>query len=266
MYKTEVWEVGDAYERYVGRWSRQVAASFLDWLALPADLRILDVGCGTGALVGAVLERAAPASVVGLDPAEGFLSLARAQMTDPRARFEQGDAQCLPFEDGAFDAAVSGLALNFVPDARTAAVELCRVVRPGGTVALYVWDYAGEMQFMRRFWDAATALDPKAGPLDEGKRFTICAPEALAALFQDSGLERIETRFIDIPTVFADFDDYWSPFLGGQGSAPAYVMSLAEQARDALRERLRGGLRAEPDGRIVLRARALAVRGRVSPS
>lgn len=263
MARNEVWESGDAYERYVGRWSRQVAAEFLDWLALSLGLRVLDVGCGTGALAGAVLERCAPAAVVGLDPAEGFLTLARVRVSDPRVRFERGEAQALPFEGDAFDAAVSGLVLNFVPDAARTAAELRRVVRPSGIVALYVWDYAGEMQFMRRFWDAAAALDAQAAALDEGKRSPICAPDALARLFSGSGFEAVETRSITIPTVFADFDDFWSPFLGGQGPAPGYTMSLTEDARAALRDRLRETLPTEPDGRIALRARAWAVRGRV---
>ena len=145
-------------------------------------------------------------------------------------RFEAGDAQALPLADSAVDVAVSGLVLNFVPDPARALGEMARVVRPGGAVALYVWDYAGEMQLMRRFWDAATALDPSAEELDEGVRFPICRPEPLAALFADAGLEAVATRPIEVATVFADFDDYWSPFLGGQGPAPGYCMSLPRAA------------------------------------
>ena len=157
-------------------------------------------------------------------------------------RFEPGDAQALPLADRAVDVAVSGLALNFVPDPPRAVREMERVVRPGGTVALYLWDYAGEMQLMRRFWDAAVALDPEAGALDEGVRFPLCRPEALAALLQEAGLAAVEGRPIDVATVFRDFDDYWTPFLGGQGPAPGYCIGLAEQRRTALRERLRATL------------------------
>ena len=261
--KKETWAAGEPYERYVGRWSRPVARDFIAWLDLPRRLRWLDVGCGTGALSAGILAAAGPAAVIGVDPSEGFLDLARIQLQDARVRFEIGDAQALPLADGAVDAAVSGLVLNFVPDQPRAIREMMRAVRPGGAVALYVWDYAGEMQLMRHFWDAAAALDPKAAQLDEGFRFPICQPEPLAALLRDAGLEAVATRPIDVPTTFGDFDDYWSPFLGGQGPAPGYCMSLSEQRRAALRDRLRATLPSAADGRITLIARAWAVRGTV---
>jgi len=158
---------------------------------------------------------------------------------------------------------VSGLVLNFVPDQPKAVAEMRRAARPGGTVAVYVWDYAGEMQMIRRFWDAAGALDPAARRLDEALRFPLCDPAPLKTLFEATGLRNIETRAIDVPTVFADFDDYWTPFLGGQGPAPGFCMKLPEEARTALRERLRATLPKAGDGRIRLIARAWAVRGTV---
>jgi SAM-dependent methyltransferase len=164
------------------------------------------------------------------------------------------------------DAAVSGLVLNFVADPTRMAAEMRRVVRPGGTVALYVWDYAGKMELMRYFWDAAAALDAAARELDEGVRFPVCRPEPLAELLRAAGLVAVETRALDVPTVFADFDDYWSPFLGGQGPAPGYCVALPEEKRARLRERLRRALPAERDGRIALLARAWAVRGTVPQS
>jgi SAM-dependent methyltransferase len=258
-----VWEVGDAYEQYVGRWSRLVARDFLGWLDRAAGLRWLDVGCGTGALSATILERCAPAELNAIDPSAGFLATARARIADARARFEQGDGQALPLPGGALDVAVSGLVLNFVADPGAMLREMRRVLRPGGAVALYVWDYAGEMQLMRYFWDTAVALDPAARELAEGARCPICQPEVLATLFRDAGLEAVATRPIDVPTVFRDFDDYWSPFLGGQGPAPGYCMSLPEDRRAALRERLRAALPAEADGRIALIARAWAARGTV---
>jgi hypothetical protein len=155
--------------------------------------------------------------------------------------------------------------LNFVASSERALAEMARVVRPGGTVGLYVWDYAGEMQLMRRFWDAAAALDAQAQALDEGIRFPICQPEPLDRLFRVAGLADVAVRPIDVPTVFRDFDDYWSPFLGAQGPAPAYAMALDEERRTALRDRIRTDLPIEDDGSIHLMARAWAARGTRPP-
>ncbi len=259
--RQEVWESGDAYEAYVGRWSRLVGAELLSWLALPAGLRWLDVGCGTGALSQLILERASPRTVVAVDRSTGYIEHAHARIGDARAAFRPGDAQALPLADGEADVAVSGLVLNFVPDPARMMAEMRRAVGAGGTVAVYVWDYAGQMQLMRHFWDAAVALDPAARELDEGRRFPICRPSLLAALFRQAGLAAIEDRAIDVPTVFRDFDDYWSPFLGGQAPAPGYCMSLSEDRRAALRERIRNGLPVRPDGSIHLTTRAWAIRG-----
>ncbi|MFB4279594.1 MULTISPECIES: class I SAM-dependent methyltransferase [unclassified Nonomuraea] len=258
---TEVWAVGDAYEAYVGRWSRRVGKAFLHWLGVPGGRSWLDVGCGTGALTATILAVADPADVLGIDTSEGFLASARARITDPRTTFRKGDAQSLPLTDRRFDAVVSGLTLNFVPEPGRAAAELARVAAPGGTVAAYVWDYAAGMEMMRYFWDAATEIDPAAAELDEGHRFPLCRPEALRALWADAGLGDVTVQPIEVLTTFADFDDYWRPFLGGQGPAPGYVMALAEERRSALRELLRSRLAAGPDGSITLTARAWAVRG-----
>jgi SAM-dependent methyltransferase len=258
--QTDTWALGDAYEPYVGRWSRLVAADFLDWLAVPPG-DWLDVGCGTGALTRTILDKAEPASVTGIDAAEGFVAYAREHVKDGRARFEVGNATALPFPDGIFSAAVSGLVLNFVPAPGAMVAEMARVVRSGGTVALYVWDYADRMQLMRVFWDCAVALDPAAAEKDEGRRFPICHPKPLAELFRDAELADVEVRGIEVPTRFRDFDDYWSPFLGGQGPAPTYTMSLGEEQRTALRECIRSRLPVESDGSISLVARAWAVRG-----
>jgi SAM-dependent methyltransferase len=257
----KLWASGKDYEPYVGRWSRRVAAEFLRWLALPPGLVWLDAGCGTGALTQTILNLAAPSRVSGLDLSEGFIAFARGQIQDSRVHFEVGDAQALPFAPASQDVVVSGLALNFIPDSGRAMAEMRRVVRPGGTIAAYVWDYAGQMQLMRYFWDAAVALDPAAAPLDEGPRFPLCHPEALQELFKQAGLEQVAVRAIDIATDFNDFNDYWFPFLGGQGPAPAYVMALSVNNRKALRERLQASLPVERDGSIHLIARAWAVRG-----
>jgi SAM-dependent methyltransferase len=261
--RADVWAIGDAYEPYVGRWSERVAAELLDGLAAPPGLRWLDVGSGTGALTRTILHRATPREVVGIDASEGYVAYARARIGDGPVTFRVGDAQRLPFAAGEFDVAVSGLVLNFVPDKSAMISEMARVTRPGGRVAVYVWDYADGMELMRRFWDAAVELDAAAAELDEGRRFPITRPEPLRDLAGGAGLDAVQVRALDVPTVFASFDDYWSPFLGGQGPAPGYCTSLPEDRRMALRERIRTRLPTRPDGTIALTARAWAVMGLV---
>jgi SAM-dependent methyltransferase len=256
-----MWQDGEAYEAYVGRWSRLVAGEFVPWLGVSPDGVWLDVGCGTGILTRVVLSEAAPREVMGVDRSVWFVGHARAQTADARARFATGDATALPIDAGACDAAVSGLVLNFLPDPARMVGEMARATRPGGTVGLYVWDYAGEMQMMRHFWDVAVALDPAARPLDEGVRSgALCRPEVLTSLFRDAGLSAVETRAIDAPTLFTDFADFWAPFLLAQTPAPLYVQSLPEADRAALREPLRERLPTGADGSIPLIARAWAVK------
>ena len=256
------WKAGDLYEPYVGRWSRRVADAFLGWIAVPPDADWADVGCGTGALSEAIFATARPTSVHGFDPSAGFLQFAQRRLSHPAVTFAIADARSLPLAPESVDATVAGLVINFVSDPPAAVREMARVTRPGGTVAAYVWDYGGRMELMRCFWDAAVALDPAAAALDEGRRFPMCRPEPLLDLFNGAGLRDVATQPIDIATNFAGFDDFWSPFLGGQGPAPAYAMSLAEDRREALRERIRSALPMRDDGSIHLVARAWAVRGR----
>jgi len=256
------WGAGELYEPFVGRWSRLVAREFLAWLAVPPGKDWVDVGCGTGALTQVILDLASPRSVRGIEPSP-MLEHAKSTIQDPRATFQQGDAQSLPLEKATVDAAVAGLVLNFVPDPARAVAEMARVTRPDGTIAAYVWDYAGKMELLRYFFDAVVTLDRDAAAIDEGKRFPICRPDALAALFTSAGLRDVEARAIDVPTHFKDFDDYWKPFLGGQGPAPSYVVSLDYERQTILRDFIRGRLPKERDGSIKLIARAWAVRGRV---
>ncbi len=260
----DAWQAGDSYEAYMGRWSRQVAPRFLDWLGAPGGLDWLDVGCGTGALSAAILDHAGPTTLTAVEPSGGFLETARRNL-GPRAVLHQGQATALPLPDAAVDVVVSGLVVNFVPQPAAALAEMRRVTARGGTVGAYVWDYAQGMQLMRAFWDAAVAEDPPAAALDEGARFPLCRPAALGALFEGAGFTAVETIAIDVPTPFASFADYWEPFLGGQGPAPAYAMSLGEPARVRLRDRLHKRLPAAADGSITLTARAWAVRGAVPP-
>jgi trans-aconitate methyltransferase len=257
----DAWDSGQAYERYVGRWSRQVAVQFLEWLQPQQRAVWADVGCGTGALTSTVLAHCDPTAVRGVDSSAQFLEQARQRVEDSRVDFEIGDATRLPWNDGSFDVTVSGLVLNFVADHQAMVREMARVTKRNGTVALYVWDYADGMQMMRVFWDAAAEVHPEGAQFDESRRFPICNPDALGALFTSAGLTQVQTRPIEIDTHFADFDDYWSPFLGKTGAAPAYLATLLEPLRLQIRELLASRLHASADGKIEMTARAWAVRG-----
>ena len=264
MTSTDRWAGGDDYERWIGRWSRPVGAEFVAWLGVPTGRRWLDLGCGTGALTETILANAVPATVVGVDPSASFITHARARVPDPRASFVEGSADAIPLVSGSVDVAVAGLVLNFIPDLDAGLAELRRAVVPGGTIAGYVWDYAGRMELIRMLFDAAIALDPAASVHDEGVRFPICAPEPLRAAFAAARFDAVDVRSIEVPTTFTSFDDYWTPFLSGIGPAAGYVMHLSEAHRVRLRERLRATLPTEPDGSIHLVARAWAVRGEAS--
>ena len=261
----ENWGAGDPYELYVGRWSRKVAMEFLEWISVPARAAWADVGCGTGALTQCILARCGPRSIAGIDKAEGFIATARQAIADSRMTFDTGDAAKLPWENDTFDAAVSGLVLNFVPHPEKMLSEMVRVTKSGGKIAAYVWDYAGSMEMMRHFWDAAIAVSPDDSKLDQAERFPICQPEPLEALFTNTGLKAVSSGSIEIPTVFKNFDDYWLPFLGKQGAAPTYLASVNEEIREKIRARLQARLLPSVDGTISLRARAWAVQGAVPP-
>jgi SAM-dependent methyltransferase len=252
----DAWAAGDRYEPYVGRWSRRVASRFLAFLAAPTGGEWLDVGCGTGALSEAALDDGGAGAVTGIDPSAGFVGFARERLDGRAASFDVGDAQDLPYAPAYFDVVVSGLVLNFVPDAALALREQRRVLKPGGVVGAYVWDYP-RMEMMARFWEAALAVDPGQVP-DEAERFAEWTHEGLAARFHGAGFANIGTTSIEVATVFADFDDLWSPFLGGQGAAPSYLATLDDPTRDGIRDVMRADLPAH--GPIELTGRAWAVK------
>lgn len=259
----EAWTSGQAYEPFIGRWSRLVAPRFLHWLPDGSPSAWCDVGCGTGALAHAILATANPTRVLGVDPSGEYLAAARRGAAGLAFEAAVGNATAIPAQDGEFDRVVSALVLNFVPRPDEALAEMRRIARPGGLIGAYVWDYAEGMQLIRTFWDAATALDPGARELDEAARFSLCRPEPLRALFGSAGLADVDVVPIAVPTVFADFDDLWQPFLGGQGPAAGYCAALPDDRRAALRDRLRAMLPQRPDGSIPLEARVWAVRGDV---
>lgn len=255
------WTSGEAYERWVGRWSRPIARQFVPWLHVPAGASWLDVGCGTGVVTDAILTWAEPECVVGVDRSATFRDEAARGPQSERASFEVGDAAELPYEDGRFDVAVAGLVLNFLPDPGAGVREMTRVVRRGGTLGAYVWDYLEGMEIMRAFWDVAAGADSSVADLPEVQRYPLCRPDPLRNLFTDAGLRAVEVTALEAPAVFRDFDDYWQPFLGGQGTAPTYVASLSHEDRTRLREGLRATFSPSDDGHIEMRVRAWAVRG-----
>lgn len=257
----DAWQAGDSYDAYMGRWSRRIAPQFLDWLDAPGGLDWLEVGCGTGALSAAILARCSPRSLIAIDPSEGFLAKARADVPDGEVAFQVGDAQALPFEPASRDVVVSALVLNFVPDRERALAEMKRVARSGGRVGFYVWDYpGGGVEFMRAFWTAAKTLDPRAVDLTEGRRFPFCTSDALVDLARRAGFASVGSAPIEVPTVFKDFEDYWRPFTLGAGPAPGYCTSLDPDARERLRRKLHDHLPRGRDGSIALKARAWAVK------
>lgn len=255
------WQSGNPYEKFMGRWSRLIGARFLQWLPVPIESKWLDIGCGTGALSNLVLELKNPIEVWGIDSSPEFIEFAQKIASKSSLRFDIALAQSLPIKSDYFDAAISGLALNFIPQPEQAVKEMMRVTKQGGIVAAYVWDYADGMQLLRYFWDAVVDLDPNAAALDEGKRFPLCQEKNLKSLFEECGLYDINSRSIEVDTTFQDFEDYWQPFLGKVGPAPSYVMSLDEKGRKTLMEQLQASLPSVADGTINLTARAWAVQG-----
>lgn len=256
------WDSGSAYEMFMGRWSRQIARIFVDGLHAPVGLQWLDVGCGTGALTASILDTARPTSIDGVDASAAFIGKARESLGGA-ATFHIGSGDELPFAVPTFDLVVSGLALNFMPDPARALTEWARVTRPGGRVGVYVWDYAGRMGFLRAFWDGVATLDPEGAQQDQAERFAICKPDVLASTFDSVGLHQVDVDSIEIVTRFADFDDYWQPFLSGVGPAGTYVAGLDSADRDRLASRLEETLVGSADGSIELPARAWTAIGSV---
>lgn len=258
------WTAGDAYEAFMGRWSYRLAEKFLRWVGFEPGLAWLDVGCGTGALVSAISNLAEPSLAVACDPSEAFIKHAKTRITDPRIRLIIAGIGNLPNNPGGFDQVVSGLVLNFLPDPRKSIEAMRERTCQEGTVAAYVWDYAGRMEYLRIFWDEVVAMDPSARELDEGVRFPICNQEELESVFRASRLQDVKSSPIEITVRFETFSDYWQPFLGETGPAPLYVASLNAERRAELRNRLEKRLAVAEKGAIALVARAWAVRGRSS--
>jgi len=260
--KIDKWTSGAHYDQWMGRWSRLLAQEFLKWLDIPARMKWIDVCCGSGMVTEAIVERSAPASVVGVDASAEQIRFARERRAHSNVTFKIGDATRLLFPDSSFDVAVCGLGLNYIPNPALALQEFWRVTRPDGTVAVYVWDYAQGARFLREFWDAAIGVDSEAASFDQAQRFPMCTQEGLRSLFEQAKLEEIDAHGLDVPTRFTDFDDYWEPLLTGQGSAPNYLATRDTQIRTMIRDRLSKTLSTNAQGAIEMPARAWAIRGK----
>ncbi|MGO9944747.1 MAG: class I SAM-dependent methyltransferase [Rhodoblastus sp.] len=249
---------GDAYERFMGPWSRAVGDVFLDWLAIPEGRRWLDLGCGTGAFTQLLVERAHPAAVVAIDPAPAQIEHARARPVAQVAYFRVADAEELPFDDASFDVVASALVLNFIPDRTRALAEMRRVVRPGGCVAGYVWDFTGDLSVTRHMTDALRSIEAHIAPMPGVKSTRI---EALKAMFDATGLIDVDLRTIEVERTYPDFDAYWRIFLENPSPASAFIQRLPKAEYDDLRRAVQSSLPIGVDGSISFAARANAVRG-----
>ncbi|MEO5701364.1 MAG: class I SAM-dependent methyltransferase [Casimicrobiaceae bacterium] len=252
-----------AYERAMGRWSRAVAPTFLQWLAPPAGARWLDVGCGAGVLTQTLLELSSPKTVVGIDPEVAQIAQASQGAAAGRATFQVADACRLPFADASFDMVAAALVLNFIPERSQAMAEMRRVTRGGGSVAAYVWDFAEE-------------LSP-SGPLRRAmRRFGVDIPgipgttesrvDALRTLFEQTALEYIETRTIDVCLAYQDFKDFWHAQTPSYSPTTKIIAGMTETERTRLMRAVRAELPSGPGGDIQYFARANAVKARVPRS
>jgi SAM-dependent methyltransferase len=251
------------YERFMGRWSRLLAPSFIAFAGVENGQRVLDVGTGTGSVAAAV-EAGMPASeIVGIDPSAGFIAYAQKNAKSARSRFEVGDGQALNFKDASFDHTLALLVMNFIPDHDKAIAEMRRVTRAQGVVSACVWDYDAGMQMLRFFWDEAVALDPAIEPKDE-RHMKLSRQGQLGDLWRKAGLINVKEAPLVIDQAYSSFNDYWEPFTKGAGPGGAFVVSLPEDRRQQLEARMRKRLLGDArDGPFTLTARAWCVRGEV---
>jgi SAM-dependent methyltransferase len=249
---------GDVYDRFVGRYGIPLGDAMLEAAGVRAGMRVLDVGCGTGALAGQAARLVGEANVAAADPSEPFVESCRARIPDADVRV--APAESLPFDDDSFDAVLAQLVVQFMSDAPRGVAEMSRVAKPGGVVVACVWDYAEGMRLLRAFWDAAAAVDPESAVRDEGRLLRYANPDELQALWSEAGLGGVETAALEVEAPYEDFDDLWTPFLAGIGPAGAYASSLDPDAQAALREQLRAKL-DDPVGPFTLTAKAWYVRG-----
>lgn len=244
----------EAYDRYMGRYSIPLAPRFCEFAQIAAEQRVLDVGCGPGALTAELVKRLGPPAVSAVDPSEPFVEAARKR--HPGVDVRQVAAEQLPFPDGDFDASLAQLVVHFMEDPLEGLGEMARVTRPGGVVAACVWDHAGGEGPLSRFWEAARELDPE---VEDESELAGSRRGHLAELLRDAGLEEVEETVLSVSVEHASFDEWWEPFTFGVGPGGAYLSQLDQERRTRLREFCRDGF---PEGRLILTARAWAARGR----
>ena len=249
----------EVYDRFVGRYSPSLARQMCRAAGVAPEQRVLDVGCGSGALVEHLAGLVGPENVFGVEPSESFAAAAQTRV--PGAKIVVASAEALPFPDREFDATIAQLVVNFLADAERGLAEMSRVTRTGGVVAGCVWDYGGEMTLLRAFWEAAAALDPeRAEPLMESFTMRFATPDELAELWE-TALDDVEVSAIVVQASYEDFDDLWAPFPTGVGPAGAYTASLDEDSRAELRDEYARRL-GSPAGPFTLSARAWCAVGK----
>ncbi len=253
----------DKYDSYMGRWSRRLAPLFLDFAGLAAGERVIEVGCGTGSLTFTLTKHADVASVEAIDYDAQFVAAARERNADPRITIAEGDACNLQFADGDFDRALSMLVLHFVSDADRAIAEMRRVLRPGGIAAATVWDNFGGMPSVRLFWDSAAAIEPRAADRrNAGLIRPMTRPGELSRAFAGAGFRDVSETMLTIRMDFANFEDYWTPMITGQGTHAEFMASLTDPTRRRIEDAVRDGyLCNRPDGPRSFASVAWAVRG-----
>jgi ubiquinone/menaquinone biosynthesis C-methylase UbiE len=260
-----MYEDAEAYEANMGRWSRQLAPVFINFVGVSEADKVLDVGCGTGSLTTTLARATGASKIVGIEPSHRFVEYARAQNVDPRVAFEVGDAQKLPYPDASFDRCMALLAIDYIPDARKAALEMRRVTKTNGIVATAMWDRSRDNELENCFWDTALAIDPNANR-SSGRKGSYGSAEGLSELWKGAGLTEVEVAGLTVPCRVSCFDELWQPYLRSQGGpVRAFMESLSADRREAFREAMRRNLLGKgADRAITLKAKAWAVRGVVS--